>query len=103
MKTAVFQIDEGNGTLHLICVPMKSLQLACSLEASMQLCSHPKHRVTLLGRYASVHLAANETDAEALVLRSSYTPLLEGPEDDRSREFESLAFGFALTRERKIR
>jgi hypothetical protein len=36
--------------------------------------------VTLLGRFTSVHLAATEGDAEALVLRCSEMPRLERTE-----------------------
>jgi len=102
MKTAVFQIDEGDGTVHLICVPMKNLQSACNLEADLQLHSNPKHRITLLGRYNSVRLAVNEDDAEALLWgtgpeTSHYEPAETGFSP------ESVRWSFALTPGRKIR
>lgn len=68
MKTAVFQIDEGNGAIHLICVPTKSLRSACRLERCFQVQADPRHEVKLLGRFNSVRIATSEEDAETLIL-----------------------------------
>ena len=68
MKTAVFQIDEQDGTFHLVCVPLESLHAASNLESRLQGRTGGKKEIRLLGRFDSVRLAANEQEAEALIL-----------------------------------
>ncbi len=68
MKTTVFQINEPDGTAHLVCVRMPSLQAACCLETRLKMHAGPNREVKLLGRFDAVHAALSQEEAEALVV-----------------------------------
>ncbi len=68
MKTAVFQINDCDGAVHLVCVPMPSLHAACSLETWMRMYAGPERCIQLLGRFDSVHTVLSEEDAEVFML-----------------------------------
>jgi hypothetical protein len=68
MKTAVFQINEGDGAAHLVCVPMPSLRSACSLEAWMRIYAGPERSIQLLGRFDSIRTVMSQDEAEVLML-----------------------------------
>lgn len=68
MKHAVFQVCEAGGKAHLVCVEMASLQSAADFEHWLQMNIPDRTQVILLGRFESVTLVSNETDAERLIL-----------------------------------
>jgi len=70
MKTAVFQINEPDGTVQLVCVPMPTLHSACSLESWLRMQAGPGKEIKLLGRFDAVRAASNQAEAEALVFGS---------------------------------
>jgi hypothetical protein len=54
MRIAAFQIDVGNGTVHLVCVPTSSFRTACDLESWLNSHVGPKCDVKFLGRFDHV-------------------------------------------------
>jgi hypothetical protein len=70
MKTAVFQINQADGSAYLVCLRMSSLQAACALERWLRMQAAPGKEVTLLGRFDAVHAALGQDEAEALILSS---------------------------------
>jgi hypothetical protein len=68
MKTAVFQINRGDGRTRLICVPMPSLHSAASLETWLRMHADMTTEIRFLGRFDSVHTALSQQEAEALML-----------------------------------
>ena len=74
MKTAVFQINQGDGRTRLICVPMPSLHSAASLETWLRMHADMTTEVRFLGRFDSVHTALSQQEAEALMLDGGERP-----------------------------
>jgi hypothetical protein len=70
MKTAVFQVTQGDGRARLVCVPMPSLRSAAELESWLRMHAHGATEITLLGRFDSVYTAVSQHDAETLILES---------------------------------
>jgi hypothetical protein len=70
MKTAVYQINEADGTASLVCVRMPSLHAACALEAWLRMHCAPEKEIRLLGRFDHVHAAIGQQEAEALMMGS---------------------------------
>ena len=68
MKTAVFQINQGDGRTRLICVPMPSLHSAASLETWLRMHADMTTEIRFLGRFDSVYTALSQQEAEALML-----------------------------------
>lgn len=69
MKCAVFQICEGAGKSHLVCVEMETLRSAADLESWLRMNVSCDIEVTLLGRFESILVANDQDDAENLILR----------------------------------
>lgn len=68
MKTAVFQINEVDGSAYLVCVRMASLQESCSLESWLRMHAGSEKEIKFLGRFDAVHAAIGQHEAEALIL-----------------------------------
>jgi hypothetical protein len=68
MRTAVFQVNEADGTVRLVCVRTASLQAACCLETRLRNLAGPSREIRLLGRFDAVHAALGQNEAEALIL-----------------------------------
>ena len=62
MKPAVFQLDQRDGFVRLICIHVPTLRRAVELEAALREKLPPGWHVSLLGRFDRIDLArtANE-------------------------------------------
>jgi hypothetical protein len=70
MKTAVFQVTQGDGRARLVCVPMPSLRSAAELESWLRMHANAATEITFLGRFDSVYTAVSQHDAETLILEN---------------------------------
>ena len=68
MKTAVFHINEADGSAYLVCLHMAGLQEAYSLESWLRMHAGPEKEIKFLGRFDAVHAAIGQHEAEALIL-----------------------------------
>ena len=68
MKTAVFQINEVDGSAYLVCLYLAGLQEACNLESWLRMHAGPDKEIKFLGRFDAVHAAIGQHEAEALIL-----------------------------------
>ena len=68
MKTAVFQINEADGSTYLVCLRMARLHAACALEGWLRMHAASGKEIKLLGRFDAVHAALGQHEAEALIL-----------------------------------
>ena len=68
MKTAVFQINEVDGSAYLVCLHMAGLQEAYNLESWLRMHAGPEKEIKFLGRFDAVHAAIGQHEAEALIL-----------------------------------
>ncbi len=76
MKPAVFQLDQRDGFVRLICIDVPTLRCAVELESALREKLPPGWHVSLLGRFDRIELArtANELldialEAELCVVR----------------------------------
>jgi hypothetical protein len=68
MKPAVFQVNEADGSVRLVCFYMPSLAAAVDLETRLCGLCGPGMHVKLLGRFQRIQMATNIEEAIALVL-----------------------------------
>jgi hypothetical protein len=59
MKPAVFQVDQSDGFVRLICIHVATLKDAVELEAALRERLPPGWHVSLLGRFDRIEMARN--------------------------------------------
>jgi len=59
MKPAVFQVDQRDGFVRLICIEVPTLRCAVELEAGLRKRLPPDWHVSLLGRFDRIEMARN--------------------------------------------
>ncbi|HEY2235891.1 MAG TPA: hypothetical protein VGK01_20635 [Candidatus Angelobacter sp.] len=78
MKTAVYQVTEGDGRARLICVAMPTLHDATIFEAWLRMHADLMTGIRFLGRFDAVQTALSQQEAEELILGSGQDLLLPG-------------------------
>jgi hypothetical protein len=71
LKIAVFQVDIGEGAVHLLCVPTSSFKAACELEAWLSAHVEPQCLVKFLGRYDRVQTFTTAEEVKSALERNS--------------------------------
>lgn len=71
LKIASFQVDIGEGTVHLLCVPTPSFNAACELESWLKIHVEPQCLVKFLGRYDRVQTFTTAGEVESALVRNS--------------------------------
>jgi hypothetical protein len=71
LRIAAFQIDVGNGTVYLMCVPTSSFRTACDLESWLSTQVEPKWDVKFLGRFDRVQTFTALAEVKALIADNS--------------------------------
>jgi len=79
MKAAVFQINDGDGSVRLICVHLPHFAAAVDLETCLRQRCGESTEVKLLGRFDRIQMAMNTGEAEMLALERSGSTRREGP------------------------
>jgi len=79
MKAAVFQINESDGFVRLVCVYVPHLAAAVALETCLRQRCGGCAEVTLLGRFDRIQMAMNTDDAEILALERRESTRDTGP------------------------
>ncbi len=76
MKPAVFQLDQHDGFVRLICIHVSTLRRAVELESALREKLPPGWHVSLLGRFDRIEIARTENelldialDAELCIVR----------------------------------
>ena len=70
MKPAVFQVDQHDGFVRLICIHVPTLRNAVELEATLRERLPPGWHVSLLGRFDRIEMAKTTKDLFDSVLET---------------------------------
>jgi len=70
LKIAAFQVDIGNGAVHLICLPTSSFKAACELESWLTANAKPKYSVTFLGRYERLQTFRTPAEVKGMLVKN---------------------------------
>ncbi len=62
MKPEVFQVDQRDGFVRLICIHVPTLRSAVALEEEVREKLPPGWQVTLLGRFDRIEVAKNASE-----------------------------------------
>src|SRR5256885_7410911 len=71
VRLAAFQINMGDGTVHLVCVPTASFRTACDLESWLGSHVNPQCSVIFLGRYDYIQTFTTLAEAKTLIMDGS--------------------------------
>ena len=71
MKIAAFQLDAGDGTVHLLCVPIRSFKAACELESWLNTHVEPQCSVKFFGRYDRVQTLTGPEEVKSALMTNS--------------------------------
>ena len=73
MKPAVFQVDQGDGVVRLICIHVATLRDALELENAIRRKLPPNWHASFIGRFDSIEVAAGPSELVASIFGTELT------------------------------